>query len=419
MVGTVCYMAPEQALGGRRRKPRSDLYSLGCVLYEMVTGRPPFVGDETVADHRPAPEHAAGRPHLAPPRLPAGLEALILRLLEKDPSKRPAVRCRSRARPGVGHRVCKSPRPDSDRPEACRRPRPPLPPDLRRPRGRAAQLQNAFDAGAVGPGRAGHGRGRAGHRQDRAHGAARHLRRHARRTRAARQLLRGRLALAALPAPSSKPCAPTSSRASPTPCAPSSAPTPATSPASSRRCATASRSSCRRPATPRTSAGGCLQAVTVFLRNASTVQPLAHRARRPALVGPGHARPPAAPGPQPPGRAPAGRRHLPRRRGRPHPPAVGRAGRAAASRQLQPRHPARPRPRRRPAHDVGRSPAARSWRATAEQVHRQTEGNPLFVQEVVRYLVEEGLIAARRRSWRPRRRRARRWRCRSPRACAT
>lgn len=48
MVGTVAYMGPEQALGGEITA-RSDLYSLGCLLYELVTGRPPFVGDESVA----------------------------------------------------------------------------------------------------------------------------------------------------------------------------------------------------------------------------------------------------------------------------------------------------------------------------------------------------------------------------------
>jgi len=88
MVGTVSYMPPEQATGGEVT-PRSDLYSLGAMLYEMVTGRPPFVGDESVAiigQHLNTPPVA---PTWHNPTVPPGLEALILRLLEKDPRKRP------------------------------------------------------------------------------------------------------------------------------------------------------------------------------------------------------------------------------------------------------------------------------------------------------------------------------------------
>jgi hypothetical protein len=89
MVGTVSYMPPEQATGGEVT-PRSDLYSLGAMLYELVTGRPPFIGDESVAiitQHLNLPPVA---PSWHAPGLPPGLETLILRLLEKDPSKRPA-----------------------------------------------------------------------------------------------------------------------------------------------------------------------------------------------------------------------------------------------------------------------------------------------------------------------------------------
>src|SRR5437016_6173209 len=88
MVGTVHYMPPEQALGSEVT-PRSDLYSLGAMLYELVTGRPPFIGDESVAiitQHLNTPPVA---PSWHVPDLPTSLEALILRLLEKDTSKRP------------------------------------------------------------------------------------------------------------------------------------------------------------------------------------------------------------------------------------------------------------------------------------------------------------------------------------------
>jgi hypothetical protein len=89
MVGTVSYMAPEQAMGGEVT-PRADLYALGAMLYEMVCGRPPFVGDESVAiigQHLNTPPVA---PSWHRPDCPPALEALILRLLEKDPNKRPS-----------------------------------------------------------------------------------------------------------------------------------------------------------------------------------------------------------------------------------------------------------------------------------------------------------------------------------------
>src|SRR5436309_9834328 len=108
MVGTVSYMPPEQAMGGEVT-PRSDLYSLGAMLYELVTGRPPFVGDESVAiitQHLNTPPVAPSW-HIRD--VPPGLEALILRLLEKDPAKRPASAAEvrealSRAYQGTGVR---------------------------------------------------------------------------------------------------------------------------------------------------------------------------------------------------------------------------------------------------------------------------------------------------------------------------
>ncbi|MEE8159322.1 MAG: AAA family ATPase, partial [Dehalococcoidia bacterium] len=88
MVGTVSYMPPEQAMGGEVT-PRSDLYSLGAMLYEMVTGRPPFLGDDSVAI---IGQHINTLP-VAPTwhnnQCPRALDALILRLLAKNPAERP------------------------------------------------------------------------------------------------------------------------------------------------------------------------------------------------------------------------------------------------------------------------------------------------------------------------------------------
>ncbi len=88
MVGTVSYMPPEQAMGGEITE-KADLYSLGAMLYEMVTGRPPFVGDDSIAiigGHINTPPVS---PTWHRSDLPPALETLILQLLEKDPEKRP------------------------------------------------------------------------------------------------------------------------------------------------------------------------------------------------------------------------------------------------------------------------------------------------------------------------------------------
>ena len=88
MVGTVAYMPPEQALG-RQPDIRSDLYSLGCVLYEMLTGRPPFLGDSSVAIISQHINTAPVAPSWHNPEIPKILESLIMRLLAKNPDDRP------------------------------------------------------------------------------------------------------------------------------------------------------------------------------------------------------------------------------------------------------------------------------------------------------------------------------------------
>jgi len=86
ILGTASYVSPEQAQGGST-DARSDLYSLGCVLYEMLAGRPPFVGDSPVAALYQHVNEPALPPSMFHP-VPADLEAVVLRCLAKDPDDR-------------------------------------------------------------------------------------------------------------------------------------------------------------------------------------------------------------------------------------------------------------------------------------------------------------------------------------------
>ncbi len=88
MVGTAAYMPPEQAVGGDVTAS-SDLYSLGAVLYEMLVGRPPFVGDDMVAVISQQLNTRPVAPSWHNPDVRPELEALVLELLEKTPGSRP------------------------------------------------------------------------------------------------------------------------------------------------------------------------------------------------------------------------------------------------------------------------------------------------------------------------------------------
>ena len=87
-LGTPHYMSPEQAMGERELGPRSDVYALGCVCYEMLCGEPPFTG--------PTPQAIVARVMTEPPRsirsqrptVPENVEAAVLQALEKLPADR-------------------------------------------------------------------------------------------------------------------------------------------------------------------------------------------------------------------------------------------------------------------------------------------------------------------------------------------
>ncbi|MFK4084755.1 serine/threonine-protein kinase [Kribbella sp. NPDC020789] len=90
IVGTSYYLSPEAALG-RAVGPPSDVYALGCVLYQLLTGHPPFRADEPAAVMYQHVEREPVPPSDLRPQLAGPVEELVLWMLAKDPTERPTA----------------------------------------------------------------------------------------------------------------------------------------------------------------------------------------------------------------------------------------------------------------------------------------------------------------------------------------
>jgi serine/threonine-protein kinase len=87
VMGTAQYISPEQAQG-KPTTPRSDIYSIGVILYEALTGRVPFEADSAVAVALKQVSEAPRRPSAINPNIPPALDAVVMRALAKDPDAR-------------------------------------------------------------------------------------------------------------------------------------------------------------------------------------------------------------------------------------------------------------------------------------------------------------------------------------------
>jgi serine/threonine-protein kinase len=88
-LGTPEYVAPE-TIDGRGTEPRSDLYALGLILFELLTGQRPFTGDTPFAILKKHCTEEPPVPSQVRPSVPPELDAIVLHLLRKNPEERPA-----------------------------------------------------------------------------------------------------------------------------------------------------------------------------------------------------------------------------------------------------------------------------------------------------------------------------------------